>query len=115
MKCLILLSIVCLTTALDYEGVLQSPLALKNLFNEYSAKYGKLYSAAEQPLRFRLFRADLKRVVQLNKENDWTSGKCMNCIPPCNSPLDNRPLEFSTNLPDLQAYPTTHLLYPSRL
>jgi len=60
--------------AVDYEHVLQSPGELKALFSEFSSKFGQAYSAAEAPLRIRIFRSDLKRIVQLNKEKTWSSG-----------------------------------------
>ena len=74
MKLLLILTLAGLAACEDYESVLQSPLALKNLFSEFNSQYNKLYSPQEAPLRMRLFRADLQRVVQLNKENDWVSG-----------------------------------------
>lgn len=63
-----------LTTAVDYSSVLQSPLALKNLFSSFSSQYHKHFSPSEGPLRLRLFRADLQRIVQLNNEKEWESG-----------------------------------------
>ena len=74
MKILLLLTLTALAAGADYESVLQSPQALKNLFSEFSSKYNQVYSPQEGPLRLRLFRADLKRVVQLNKEQSWVSG-----------------------------------------
>jgi len=74
MKFLLILTLAGLAACEDYESVLQSPVALKNLFSEFSSKYHKLFSPQEAPLRMRLFRADLQRVVQLNKEKDWVSG-----------------------------------------
>jgi len=60
----------------DYEQVLQSPGALMNLFSSYSVQNNKHYTLGEKPMRLRLFRSSLKRVVQLNKEHgsEWQSG-----------------------------------------
>ena len=74
MKIFLLLTLTALAAGADYESVLQSPQALKNLFSEFSSKYNQVYSPQEGPLRLRLFRADLQRVVQLNKEQSWVSG-----------------------------------------
>ena len=66
MKLFVVLALVAISAAaVDYEHVLQSPGELKALFSEFSSKFGKVYSAAEAPLRIRLFRSDLKRVVQV--------------------------------------------------
>lgn len=78
MKLLVVLTFVGLAFgAVDYEHVLQSPTELKNLFNAFTATYHKKFSRAEGPLRLRIFRNDLKRVVELNKEHkgQWESGK----------------------------------------
>merc|ERR1712187_257738 len=69
-----LAALAAISLAVDFEHVLQSPGELKALFSEYNSKYGQHYTAAEAPLRIRIFREDLKRVVQLNKEKTWSSG-----------------------------------------
>jgi len=67
MKLFVFLALVAISAAaVDYETVLQSPGELKALFSEYNAKFGKVYSAEEAPLRIRLFRDDLKRVVEVS-------------------------------------------------
>jgi len=74
MKLLIFLTLAGLAASVDYEHVLQSPTELKNLFSQFSAKFGKAFSPSEGPMRLRLFRNDLKQIVRLNNERDWVSG-----------------------------------------
>jgi len=74
MKLLIILTLTGLAASLDLQHVLESPAELRNLFSEFSADYGKTFSPSEAPMRMRLFKRDLRRIVKLNKENDWVSG-----------------------------------------
>ena len=74
MNVLIILTLAGLAACVDYEHVLQSPGELRNLFSEFNVKFGKTFSPAEGPMRMRLFRNDLKEIVRLNREREWTSG-----------------------------------------
>jgi len=60
----------------DYEMVLQSPGALMALFSKFSAQHSRHYTAAEAPMRIRIFRDSLKSVVVGNKQHgdEWESG-----------------------------------------
>ena len=51
-----------------------SPVELKKLLPEFSAKFGKAFIPSEGPMKLRLFRNDLKQIVTLNQERDWVSG-----------------------------------------
>ena len=75
MRLLIILTLLLPALTLDYEQVLQSPTALRRLFSAFASKLDQDYSPSEAPLRMRLFRDGLRRIVRINKvyEGVWTA------------------------------------------
>lgn len=76
MICLIFVALLGAAMAVDpLEDALQSTEGLVKLFTQFTAENGQAFSAAEAPMRLRLFRKELKAVVEINKEGlEWKAG-----------------------------------------
>ena len=69
----LLLSLFCCTLATpDYKAALKSQQSLLTLFRAYAPPSS--FSSHELPLRVRIFRRELERVVEDNAEKSWDSG-----------------------------------------